>query len=509
MTNDLILVIDFGGQYNQLIARRVRDNNVYCEIAPYTITLEEIKQKNPKGIIFTGGPNSVYKADSPVYSKEIFSLGIPILGLCYGAQLVAFLMGGEVTTADISEYGKTTTEFKESVLFKGLPDKGITWMSHTDRVYALPEGFTQTASTKDCPFAGFENKNINIYALQFHPEVMHTENGSKILANFLFEVCKVTADWNMESYAKEAIANIKEQVGDKKVLLALSGGVDSAVCAALISKAIGNNLTCVFIDHGLMRLNEGDEIEAYFGNIDLNFKRINAGERFLGHLKGVTEPEAKRKVIGEQFVRVFEEIGKEIQSVDFLAQGTIYPDIVESGVGESAVIKSHHNVGGLPDFIEFEGLVEPLKMLFKDEVRKLGLTLGLPEHIVWRQPFPGPGLGIRVIGEVTAEKVALLQKADFIFRDELDKAGIAKGINQYFAVLTNMKTVGVKGDFRVYDYVLALRAVTTDDFMTADFSKIDYEILENISAKIMNSVQGISRIVYDITTKPPATIEWE
>lgn len=510
MRHQLVLVIDFGGQYNQLIARRVRDCNVYCEVKSHRITAAEVKALDPIGIIFTGGPNSVYLDNAPSIDPEIFGLGIPVLGICYGVQLIAHLLGGHVTSPDNREYGRTETSFDNSCkLFAGLPAKAITWMSHTDYIDKLPAGFRTVATTEACPAAAIENAEQGIYGLQFHPEVLHSENGLTMLRKFLYDVAGAQGDWTMEDYARTAVAAVKEKVGDGKVLLALSGGVDSSVVAALLERAIGGNLTCIFVDHGLMRKNEGDEIEAIFGGGSINFIRVNAQKRFLDRLAGVTEPEAKRKIIGEEFIRVFEEEGKKIGSVDFLAQGTIYPDVVESGTGEAAVIKSHHNVGGLPDFVDFKDIVEPLRMLFKDEVRALGAQLGLPDYLVWRQPFPGPGLAIRVIGEITEEKLNILREADFIFRDEIAKAGLDRSINQYFAVLTNMRSVGVMGDGRTYDYTLALRGVTTTDFMTADWAKIPYELLDKISGRIINEVRHINRIVYDITSKPPATIEWE
>lgn len=508
--HELIIVLDFGGQYNQLIARRVRECNVYCEVKSYKTSIEEIKAMNPKGIIFTGGPNSVYLEDSPTISKEIFELGVPVLGICYGCQLMAHLTGGKVSSATVSEYGKTATVFDtDSVLFKGLPVEGNTWMSHTDYISELPEGFKSTAHTADCPVAAMENKERGLYGIQYHPEVMHTENGSEMLRNFLYEACGCKGDWSMSNYAQTAINQVREKVGNGKVLLALSGGVDSSVLAALLSKAVGNQLTCIFVDHGLMRKNEGDEVEAAFADWDVNFVRVNAGERFLGKLAGVTDPETKRKIIGEEFIRVFEDEAKKIGKVDFLAQGTIYPDVIESGAGDAAVIKSHHNVGGLPDYVDFKDIIEPLRLLFKDEVRQLGIELGLADYLVWRQPFPGPGLAIRIIGDITKEKVEILQDADAIFREEIANAGLDRDINQYFAVLTSMKSVGVMGDFRTYDYTLALRGVTTSDFMTADFARIPYDVLDKISSRIVNEVKSINRIVYDITSKPPSTIEWE
>lgn len=508
--HELVIVLDFGGQYNQLIARRVRECNVYCEVKSYKTPIEEIKTMNPKGIIFTGGPNSVYSEDSPSISSEIFELGIPVLGICYGCQLMAHITGGKVSSADKSEYGKTETEFDtNSLLFKGLPNKGITWMSHTDLISGLPQGFTSVAHTSDCPVAAMENKERKLYGMQFHPEVMHTDNGIAMLRNFLYEVCECRGDWSMSNYAQTAIEQIRQKVGKGKVLLALSGGVDSSVLAALLSKAVGSQLTCIFVDHGLMRKNEGNEVEAAFKDWDVNFVRVNAGERFLGKLKGVSEPERKRKIIGEEFIRVFEDEAKKIGAVDFLAQGTIYPDVIESGAGDAAVIKSHHNVGGLPDYVDFKDIVEPLRLLFKDEVRQLGIELGLADYLVWRQPFPGPGLAIRIIGEITQEKVEILQDADAIFREEIANAGLDRDIHQYFAVLTSMRSVGVMGDFRTYDYTLALRGVTTTDFMTADFARIPYDVLAKISSRIVNEVKSINRIVYDITTKPPSTIEWE
>jgi len=514
MTNEYVLILDFGGQYNQLIARRVRECSVYCEVKPYNkVSIDEIRRLSPKGIIFTGGPQSVYGENAPAVDRQIFELGIPILGICYGSQLMAHLLGGEVETCVTSEYGKTETYYdKDCVLFstiKNMPEKAVSWMSHTDYISKLPEGFRVTAHTENCPCAAMANDEKKLYAVQFHPEVNHTQFGLGMLDSFLKNVCCCTGDWTMENYAEKAIRDIREKVGSGKVLLALSGGVDSSVLAALLSKAVGNQLTCIFVDHGFMRKNEGDEVEAAFKDWDINFIRVNAKDRFMDKLRGVSDPETKRKAIGEEFIRVFEAEAKKIGKVDFLAQGTIYPDVIESGAGDAAVIKSHHNVGGLPDYVDFKEIIEPLKMLFKDETRKLGQELGLSETLVWRQPFPGPGLAIRIIGEITDEKLEILQDADWIFREEIAKAGMDRDINQYFAVLTNNRSVGVMGDFRTYDYTLALRAVETTDFMTAEFSRIPYEVLAVCSSRIVNEVKNINRVVYDITTKPPATIEWE
>lgn len=511
MKHQFVLVLDFGGQYNQLIARRVRECNVYCEVKSYQTPIEEIRALNPDGIIFTGGPNSVYLEESPRIGKEIFELGVPVLGICYGCQLMAHVLGGTVTSANAtSEYGKTKTYFdKACALFRELPDSGITWMSHTDYINELPEGFSVTAHTDSCPAAAIADPVRKLYGLQFHPEVLHTENGLDMLRSFLYEVCGCTGDWNMGNYAQTAINEIREKVGDGKVLLALSGGVDSSVLAALLSKAVGKQLTCIFVDHGFMRKNEGDEVEAAFRDWDVNFVRVNAADRFFARLDGVEEPEAKRKIIGEEFIRVFEAEAKKIGTVDYFAQGTIYPDVIESGAGDAAVIKSHHNVGGLPDYVDFKEIIEPLRLLFKDETRRLGMELGLPDYLVWRQPFPGPGLAIRIIGQITPEKVAILQDADYIFREEIALAGLDRDIHQYFAVLTSMRSVGVMGDGRTYDYTLALRGVTTTDFMTADFARIPYDLLAKVSSRIVNEVKHINRVVYDVTTKPPATIEWE
>jgi GMP synthase (glutamine-hydrolysing) len=510
MSNQLCVVLDFGGQYNQLIARRVRECGVYCEVYSYKTPIEKIKTLNPIGIIFTGGPNSVYEENSPQISKEIFELGIPVLGICYGCQLMAHVLGGTVSTATMREYGKTQTHYNtNSELFIDLQEQNISWMSHTDYISKLPSGFEIVAHTDTCPVAAMEDKANKLYGMQFHPEVNHTLDGVKMLYNFLYRVCNAKGDWTMGDYAKTAIQSIKDKVGDGKVLLALSGGVDSSVAAALLAKAVGNQLTCIFVDHGFMRKNEGDEVEKAFADWDINFIRVNAKEQFMSKLTGVSDPETKRKIIGEEFIRVFEQEAKKIGKVDFLVQGTIYPDVIESGTGDAAVIKSHHNVGGLPDYVDFKEIIEPLRLLFKDEVRKLGTELGLLDVLVWRQPFPGPGLAIRIIGEITDEKLLILQDADYIFREEIAKAGLDRAINQYFAVLTNMRSVGVMGDGRTYDYTLALRGVTTTDFMTADFAKIPYEILEIVSARIVNEVKHINRIVYDVTTKPPSTIEWE
>ena len=506
----MIIIADFGGQYNQLIARRVRDMNVYCEVVPYTKALEKAKELKPEGIIFTGGPNSVYLENAPKIEKEIYELGIPVLGLCYGMQIMAQTLGGKVVKGKEKEFGKTETKVdNSSKLFKDLEEDQITWMSHIDQVVELPDGFEKIAGTKNTKIAAMANVERKLYGMQYHPEVNHTEHGLNMLENFLFNICEAKPNWTMKNYAEKQLKEIKEKVGDKKVLLALSGGVDSSVVAALLSKAVGEQLTCIFVDHGLMRKNEGDEVEAAFKDSGMHFIRVDAEKRFLERLKGVVDPEEKRKAIGEEFIRVFEEEGKKIGSVDFLAQGTIYPDIIESGIGDAAVIKSHHNVGGLPDFVDFKEIIEPLRMLFKDEVRRLGRELDLPEYLVNRQPFPGPGLGIRVIGEVTKEKLDILRDADYIFREEIGKAKLENHPNQYFAVLTNNRSVGVMGDFRTYDYTLALRAVNTTDFMTADWARIPYEVLDKISVRIVNEVEHINRIVYDITSKPPATIEWE
>lgn len=513
MNNETVIVLDFGGQYNQLIARRVRECNVYCEVHPYTLSLEKIKEMNPKGIIFTGGPNSVYDEASPRYERAILELGIPVLGICYGSQLMAYLLDGDVKTAPVSEYGKTEVEVdSSSKLFEGVQKSTICWMSHTDYIAAAPEGFKITATTPVCPVAAMENEAEKLYAVQFHPEVLHTQEGTKMLRNFLYNVCECTGDWKMDSFVEKSIEAIREKVGDGKVLCALSGGVDSSVAAVMLSKAVGKQLTCVFVDHGLLRKNEGDEVEAVFGpegNYDLNFIRVNAQERFYNKLAGKTEPEEKRKIIGEEFIRVFEEEAKKIGAVDFLVQGTIYPDVIESGLGKSAVIKSHHNVGGLPDCVDFKEIIEPLRDLFKDEVRKAGLELGIPEHLVFRQPFPGPGLAVRIIGEVTAEKVKIVQEADAIYREEIEKAGLSRNIGQYFAALTNMRSVGVMGDFRTYDYAVALRAVLTSDFMTAEAAEIPLEVLSKVTTRIVNEVKHVNRVMYDCTGKPPATIEFE
>ena len=512
MKNQFVLILDFGGQYNQLIARRVRECNVYCEVKPYTMSIDEIKEKNPVGIIFTGGPNSVYDEKSPHISKEVFELGVPVLGICYGCQIMAYTLGGTVTSANSkSEYGKTeVTLDTASKLFKGVNKEEICWMSHTDYVSQVPEGFKVTATSSTCPTAAMECPEKNFYAVQFHPEVNHTPNGRTMLKNFLYDVCGCTGDWVMKNYIEEQIKVIREKVGDGKALCALSGGVDSSVVAALVSKAIGKQLTCVFVDHGLMRKNEGDEVEHVFdGFFDSNFVRVNAKDRFLDKLKGVKDPEKKRKIIGEEFIRVFEDEAKKIGKVDFLVQGTIYPDVIESGLGDSAVIKSHHNVGGLPSVVDFKELIEPLRLLFKDEVRQMGTELGLPDYIVWRQPFPGPGLGIRVIGEVTEDKLEILRDADAIFREEIKNAGLDRSINQYFAVITDLRSVGVMGDGRTYDYTIALRGVTTTDFMTADWARIPYDVLDRVSVRIVNEVKHVNRVCYDITSKPPATIEFE
>ena len=513
MAHQTVIVLDFGGQYNQLIARRVRECGVYCEVKPCTTPLSELKAMEPIGVIFTGGPNSVYLESSPHVDPEIFTWGVPILGICYGCQLMAHTLGGEVTAAQddsAREYGKTVTYYDTTCkLFKGMPEQGVSWMSHGDYMARVPEGFALTAHSDNCPNVAIADEARGFYGVQYHPEVNHTEHGTDMIRNFLYEVCHAAGDWSMGDYKKTTIAAVREKVGSGRVLLALSGGVDSSVVAALLAEAVGPQLTCVFVDHGLMRLNEGDEVEDAFAKWDINFVRVNAEQRFLGKLDGVSDPESKRKIIGEEFIRVFEEESKKIGAVDFLAQGTIYPDVIESGLGNAAVIKSHHNVGGLPDYVDFKEIIEPLRLLFKDEVRQLGRELGLPEYLVSRQPFPGPGLAIRIMGCITKEKADTLRLADFIFRDELDKAGENKHLNQYFAVLTDTRTVGVMGDGRSYDHVLALRAVTTEDFMTADWARIPYDVLDKVSVRIVNEVPGINRIVYDITSKPPATVEWE
>ncbi len=514
LSGEKVIVIDFGGQYNQLVARRVRECNVYCEIYSYRTDIEQIKAMKPKGIILTGGPNSCYEENAPSCTSELFELGIPVLGLCYGAQLMMHVLGGRVEKAPVREYGKTQVHVdRSSPLFTDVSEETVCWMSHFDYISRIAPAFSVVAHTVNCPVAAAQCPDRKLYAIQFHPEVLHTAEGTKMLYNFVRGICGCAGTWRMDSFVEESVKKIREKVGDGKVLLALSGGVDSSVVAGLLSRAIGRQLTCVFVDHGLLRKNEGDEVEAVFGpsgDFDLNFIRVNAQERYYDRLAGVTEPEAKRKIIGEEFIRVFEEEAKKIGAVDFLAQGTIYPDVVESGLGgESAVIKSHHNVGGLPDYVDFKEIIEPLRDLFKDEVRKAGLELGLPERLVFRQPFPGPGLGIRIIGEVTAEKVRIVQDADAIYREEIAKAGLDRSIGQYFAALTNMRSVGVMGDERTYDYAVALRAVNTVDFMTAECAEIPFAVLQTVMSRIINEVRGVNRVVYDLTSKPPGTIEFE
>lgn len=506
-----VLVLDFGGQYNQLIARRVRDNHVYAEILPYTTPLEKIKARNYKGIIFTGGPNSVYDETSPHYTKEILDLGVPVLGICYGCQLIAWMCGGKVSTAPVSEYGKIdVTADTSSLLFKDIPEKSVMWMSHTDYISQVPVGFQTIGTTDDCPCAAMENRAKNIYAVQFHPEVTHSQFGKEVLHNFLYTICHCSGDWVMDDFIENTVQSLRERIGDKKVILGLSGGVDSSVAAGLLSRAVGKQLTCVFVDQGLMRKNEGDFVEKTFTSLfDMTFVRVNCQEAFLSKLKGVTDPEEKRKIIGTEFYNVFwNEIRKE-NNKGFFAQGTIYPDCIESGKGDADVIKTHHNRVKMPEDIEFEGVIEPLCDLFKDEVRAVGEKLGIPKELVWRQPFPGPGLGVRIIGEITAEKVQILQDADAIFREEMAKTGYEKNLSQFFAVLPDVKTVGVMGDHRTYDHLIALRAVTTDNFMTADWAQIPYDLLAKVSNRITNEVEHVNRVVYDITSKPPGTVEWE
>ena len=511
MHNQKVLILDFGGQYDQLIARRVRECHVYCEVHPFGMSLEAIRAFDPIGIIFTGGPQSVYAEGSPHPDEGVFTLGVPILGICYGCQLLAHHLGGQVTSArEGSEYGKTETFFDPSCpLFAGLPETGITWMSHGDFMARLPDGFRLAAHSQSCPNVAICDESRGFYGVQFHPEVNHTQNGAAMLRRFLYDVCGACGDWTMEDFMRRSIDAIRAKVGDGQVLLALSGGVDSSVCAALFAEAVGSQLTCVFVDHGLLRKNEGDEVEAAFAKWPIHLRRVNAQELFLGRLRGLEEPEKKRKAIGEAFIRVFEQEGRQIGRVDYLAQGTIYPDVIESGAGDAATIKSHHNVGGLPDHVDFKEILEPLRLLFKDEVRQLGRELGLPEYLVSRQPFPGPGLAIRVIGEVTEDKLSILREADAIFREEIARSGLSVSMSQYFAVLTNLRSVGVMGDGRTYDYAVALRSVTTEDFMTADWTRIPYEVLDRVSTRIVNEVPHVNRVLYDITSKPPATVEFE
>ncbi|WP_129600224.1 glutamine-hydrolyzing GMP synthase [Anaerophilus nitritogenes] len=509
-SKELVLVIDFGGQYKELIARRVREANVYCEVMPYTTPLEKIKEKNPKGFIFTGGPASAYAENAPSITKEIFELGIPVLGICYGGQLISHLLGGKVTRANTREYGRVNLNLKNKEgIFKNIDDASKCWMSHTDFIEKEPAGFEIIATTDHCPVAAMRNDEKKIYAVQFHPEVEHTENGKEMIKNFLYEVCNLSGDWNMHDFTQKSIEEVKEKVGNKKVLCALSGGVDSSVAAVLVHKAIGDQLTCIFVDHGLLRKDEGDQVEQIFKEkFHMNLIRVNAQDRFLGKLEGVTDPETKRKIIGEEFIRVFEEEANKLGEIDYLVQGTVYPDVIESGTDTASVIKSHHNVGGLPEDMKFS-LIEPLRQLFKDEVRKVGEELEIPEEIVWRQPFPGPGLAIRVLGEITPDKLEIVRESDAILRDEIRKANLHREIWQYFTCLPNIKSVGVMGDERTYSHAVGIRAVTSSDGMTSDWARIPYEVLEKISNRIVNEVDNVNRIIYDITSKPPSTIEWE
>ncbi len=510
MEKEMVLVLDFGGQYNQLIARRVRECQVFCEVAPYHIDPEKVREMNPKGIILSGGPASVYAEGAPRCHEDIFEMGIPVLGICYGGQLMARHFGGSVNRANKREYGKITVNLtEESTLFEGIGRQITSWMSHTDSIDRAPEGFHITASTPDCPVAAMEDPERKGYALQFHPEVEHTDHGTDIIKNFLYGVCECAGDWTTGNLIDESIAAIRQQVGDRKVLCALSGGVDSSVAAVLVHQAIGDQLTCVFVDHGLLRKDEGDQVETLFTEkFKMNFIRVNAQKRFLSGLEGVTEPEDKRKYIGETFIRVFEEEAFKLGEMDFLVQGTLYPDIIESGTDTAAVIKSHHNVGGLPEDMHFQ-LIEPFKYLFKDEVRAVGTALGLPDKVVWRQPFPGPGLAVRVLGEITEEKLHIVREADAVVREEIKKAGLDRDIWQYFAVLPGIKSVGVMGDERTYSHTVAIRAITSSDAMTADWARIPHEVLAAMANRIVNEVDGVNRVVYDITSKPPATVEWE
>lgn len=506
---EMVLILDFGGQYNQLIARRVREASVYCEVVPYDVSVETIKKKAPKGIIFTGGPASVFEEGAPKCDPGLFELGIPVLGICYGAQLMAYMLGGRVDRAEKREYGKTQVKLLENELFKGAAGESICWMSHTVYVDAPPEGFDILGTTETCPVAAMGSKARKLYGVQFHPEVEHTQHGRQVLKNFLYDVCELSGDWTMGNFIEEKVAQIKQLAGNKKVLCALSGGVDSSVAAVLVHKAIGDQLTCIFVDHGLLRKDEGDQVEQIFRKqFAMNLIRVNAETRFLNKLEGVSDPEKKRKIIGEEFIRVFEAEAEKLGDIDFLVQGTIYPDIIESGTKTAATIKSHHNVGGLPEDMQFK-LIEPLNTLFKDEVRLVGLELGIPEDLVYRQPFPGPGLGIRVLGEITREKLHIVKESDAILREEIKKAGLDRSIWQYFTALPGIRSVGVMGDERTYSYTVAIRAVTSSDAMTADWARIPYDVLEKISNRIVNEVEHVNRIVYDITSKPPATIEWE